>query len=115
MWSSQGPKEPYNGYLASLERMLQAMYPSQFCSIGLAEGAISCLHNVHNAGWSSSLLLSLSPNLDFIVWGCRATAEVLMTNDIGKRMRALGKGPDPEVARLAKEVVRAWKKQLLED
>jgi len=38
-----------------------------------------------------------------------------MTNDIGKRMRALGKGPDPEVARLAKEVVRAWKKQLLED
>ena len=38
-----------------------------------------------------------------------------MRSNIGKRMRALGKSPNLKIAGLAKEVVSAWKEQLLGD
>ena len=41
------------------------------------------------------------------------TAAVLKTQEMGKRVKALEKSQNAQISRLAKEVVSAWKSQLL--
>lgn len=81
----------------------------------LIEDRHRCARSWVVGGSNGFVLLDERMTVDYFIQRCRVTAELLMTSNIGKRMRALGKGSNSEIARLAKEVVGAWKEQLLGD